>query len=375
MCPTCGTPLDMSDAPAANRIKVFIVQRIAAGDTRRDRDKLVAHFGSGVARPSEGVRLSRGCCRSSARSGAAVVLGVCRLELEPRARARGASGDAARSGRRAADRRRARALRTDRRAGCGLRGRLRVGDHAVRAAAGAGLPRYCRRGRGAARAAWGRPSCGRHEPPLLRRLGRIFVLSVPERHRHGALLAGDPAARSMALCSSYSGWPCGAVSRAGAHRRGGAARRGAREWLPGVARRRRRPAPPRALARAGWLLVLAGGTSNRAAKGAALLPCTRSGWLAASCRRCVFREGDGDVPLGSRPLPAILASSGGPSLVALGLLLFFTGLVAARRARPLPAPVRVRGLGNSSDPVATIAAASSTRLRRAATSTSRWVGV
>jgi len=49
MCPTCGTPLDMSEAPAANRIRSFIAARIAAGDTRSQiMDKLVAQFGPGI---------------------------------------------------------------------------------------------------------------------------------------------------------------------------------------------------------------------------------------------------------------------------------------------------------------------------------------
>jgi cytochrome c-type biogenesis protein CcmH len=57
MCPTCGTPLDMSDAPAANRIRAFIVRRIDGGDTRSEiMDKLVAEFGPGVraAPPASG---------------------------------------------------------------------------------------------------------------------------------------------------------------------------------------------------------------------------------------------------------------------------------------------------------------------------------
>ena len=46
MCPTCRTPLTESNSPAANRIRVFIVHRIRAGDTRSDiMDKLVAQFG------------------------------------------------------------------------------------------------------------------------------------------------------------------------------------------------------------------------------------------------------------------------------------------------------------------------------------------
>jgi cytochrome c-type biogenesis protein CcmH len=46
MCPTCKTPLAESNSPAANRIRVFVVHRIQAGDTRSEiMDKLVAQFG------------------------------------------------------------------------------------------------------------------------------------------------------------------------------------------------------------------------------------------------------------------------------------------------------------------------------------------
>ena len=60
MCPTCGTPLSMSDAPAANRIRAFVVERIRAGDTRSEiMDKLVAQFGPEIraAPPASGFGL------------------------------------------------------------------------------------------------------------------------------------------------------------------------------------------------------------------------------------------------------------------------------------------------------------------------------
>ena len=60
MCPTCQTPLDMSESPAANRIRAFIVKRIEAGDTRTEiMDKLVAQFGPGIraAPPASGFGL------------------------------------------------------------------------------------------------------------------------------------------------------------------------------------------------------------------------------------------------------------------------------------------------------------------------------
>jgi len=49
MCPTCGTSLELSNAPAANQIRRFVRARIAAGDTKSEiEDKLVAEFGRGV---------------------------------------------------------------------------------------------------------------------------------------------------------------------------------------------------------------------------------------------------------------------------------------------------------------------------------------
>jgi len=49
VCPVCETTLDQSDAPVAQRMKAFIRERIAAGDTEREiKDALVAEFGSGV---------------------------------------------------------------------------------------------------------------------------------------------------------------------------------------------------------------------------------------------------------------------------------------------------------------------------------------
>jgi cytochrome c-type biogenesis protein CcmH len=54
MCPICHTTLDQSDSPIAKRMKAFISQRIAAGDTTSQiEDRLVAQFGPAVlASPS-----------------------------------------------------------------------------------------------------------------------------------------------------------------------------------------------------------------------------------------------------------------------------------------------------------------------------------
>jgi cytochrome c-type biogenesis protein CcmH len=55
VCPVCDTTLDQSNAPVAERMKLFIRQRIAAGDSEDEiKDALVADFGPGVlARPRD----------------------------------------------------------------------------------------------------------------------------------------------------------------------------------------------------------------------------------------------------------------------------------------------------------------------------------
>ncbi len=48
-CPTCNTPLDVSNSPAASDMKVFIAERIDQGwDKERIIDALVVEFGDGV---------------------------------------------------------------------------------------------------------------------------------------------------------------------------------------------------------------------------------------------------------------------------------------------------------------------------------------
>jgi cytochrome c-type biogenesis protein CcmH len=60
MCPTCHTTLDQSDAPAAQRIKHFIAQRIDQCATAGEiKSELVANFGSAIlaAPPHKGLDL------------------------------------------------------------------------------------------------------------------------------------------------------------------------------------------------------------------------------------------------------------------------------------------------------------------------------
>jgi len=48
-CPTCGTPLDVSNSPLATRMRAYIGARIAAGwSEQRIIDGLVAQFGRDV---------------------------------------------------------------------------------------------------------------------------------------------------------------------------------------------------------------------------------------------------------------------------------------------------------------------------------------
>ena len=59
-CPTCKQSLAMSNAPVADRMRAFITERIAAGDTKSEiKAKLVAEFGEGVlaAPPKRGFNL------------------------------------------------------------------------------------------------------------------------------------------------------------------------------------------------------------------------------------------------------------------------------------------------------------------------------
>jgi cytochrome c-type biogenesis protein CcmH len=60
ICPTCHTTLELSNSPVAERMRVFIRERIAAGDTESEiKDALVADFGEGVlaAPPKQGFNL------------------------------------------------------------------------------------------------------------------------------------------------------------------------------------------------------------------------------------------------------------------------------------------------------------------------------
>lgn len=79
MCPTCGTTLELSNAPAADQIRRFVRTRIAAGDTKGEiEDKLVAEFGRGVlaSPPKEGFDLLAWVLPLLAAGVAAAAIGV-----------------------------------------------------------------------------------------------------------------------------------------------------------------------------------------------------------------------------------------------------------------------------------------------------------
>ena len=60
ICPTCESTLDQSNSPIADRMRQYISERIAAGDTKSEiKDKLVEEFGPAVlaSPPKEGFNL------------------------------------------------------------------------------------------------------------------------------------------------------------------------------------------------------------------------------------------------------------------------------------------------------------------------------
>jgi cytochrome c-type biogenesis protein CcmH len=60
ICPTCHTTLELSNSPIADRMRLFISARIAAGDTKSEiKSKLVDQFGEAVlaAPPKAGFNL------------------------------------------------------------------------------------------------------------------------------------------------------------------------------------------------------------------------------------------------------------------------------------------------------------------------------
>ena len=99
MCPTCHTTLDQSSSPVAERIRVFIRARIAAGDTRSEiKHELVAQFGPAIlaAPPHKGFDLLAWWLPIAGLLAGLGAVTRRRLALEPLARRRRGAGAAAR---------------------------------------------------------------------------------------------------------------------------------------------------------------------------------------------------------------------------------------------------------------------------------------
>ena len=95
ICPTCQTTLELSNAPIADRMRAFIRERIAAGDSESEiSEALVAQFGEGVlaAPPKEGFNLLAWVLPLA---GGAVAIGVLAVALRRWSRTRAEPGAAA----------------------------------------------------------------------------------------------------------------------------------------------------------------------------------------------------------------------------------------------------------------------------------------
>jgi cytochrome c-type biogenesis protein CcmH len=108
ICPTCHTTLALSNSPIANRMRIFIDDRIAAGDTKSEiKDKLVAEFGEGViaAPPKSGFNLLAWVLPFAgiAIAGAVLALLALRWTRSSRGRAAPAPGDPTLNGHRGLD--------------------------------------------------------------------------------------------------------------------------------------------------------------------------------------------------------------------------------------------------------------------------------
>ena len=88
VCPTCHTTLDMSASPVAQRLRAFIRERVAAGDTKSEiKSKLVAQFGTAVlaAPPKRGFDLLAWLLPIGGLLVGAVALGWAAWRWSPRA--------------------------------------------------------------------------------------------------------------------------------------------------------------------------------------------------------------------------------------------------------------------------------------------------
>jgi len=101
-CPTCKTTLALSNAPAADRIREFISERIAAGDTKSEiKAALVSEFGTGIlaAPPKKGFNLLAWVLPLAGLAVAAALVGGVVWRASRSGRRRGAApGDASLNG-------------------------------------------------------------------------------------------------------------------------------------------------------------------------------------------------------------------------------------------------------------------------------------
>jgi cytochrome c-type biogenesis protein CcmH len=88
VCPVCGSTVDQSNAPIADRMRAFMRARIAAGDTKSEiKRSLVAEFGPSVvepAPPKEGFDLLAWLLPALGLAAAAIALGVAAVRWSRR---------------------------------------------------------------------------------------------------------------------------------------------------------------------------------------------------------------------------------------------------------------------------------------------------
>jgi cytochrome c-type biogenesis protein CcmH len=95
MCPTCHQLLELSSAPVADRIRVFIQTRIDAGDTKSEiKRRLVSEFGEAVlaAPPARGFNLLVWVLPLLGLAAAGAAIAVLARRSTRRARDTGAAG-------------------------------------------------------------------------------------------------------------------------------------------------------------------------------------------------------------------------------------------------------------------------------------------
>ena len=101
MCPICGTALNLSASPQADRERAFIRRQIAAGKTKDQiKDELVAQYGTQVLAepPKSGFDLTAWLVPGAAIliAAVAIALGLRRLAARREGRRRITAGEAAR---------------------------------------------------------------------------------------------------------------------------------------------------------------------------------------------------------------------------------------------------------------------------------------